>query len=172
MTFQRHLFTSILFIVINNNSNIGALCLSQLQLSTSPQGNPRGLAQKLARGRDLTFKSCPGAGNSTRAGILWKMKVKLQKNCVDQIFTGENKKKTSRIFDDFWGLRVFLMYFCLVYRSIFWFCCHIYLTKIWGVAPGLFIWSFHWAMVIHAHFLHERLWFCWTFRPCIGFYWW
>ena len=42
-----------------------------------PPGNPRGLAQKdCPGGRDLTFESCPGAGNSTRAGILWKLKVK------------------------------------------------------------------------------------------------
>ena len=40
-------------------------------------GNPRGLAQKdCPGGLDLTFKSFPGAGNSTRAGILWKLKVK------------------------------------------------------------------------------------------------
>ena len=42
-----------------------------------PPGNPRGLAKKdCPGGRDLTFESCPGAGNSTRAGILWKLKVK------------------------------------------------------------------------------------------------
>ena len=42
-----------------------------------PPGNPWGLAQKhCPGGRDLTFESCPGAGNSTRAGILWKLKVK------------------------------------------------------------------------------------------------
>ena len=42
-----------------------------------PSGNPRGLAQKnCPGGRDLTFESCPGAENSTRAGILWKFKVK------------------------------------------------------------------------------------------------
>ena len=42
-----------------------------------PPGNPRELAQKhCPGGRDLTFESCPGAGNSTRAGILWKFKVK------------------------------------------------------------------------------------------------
>ena len=35
------------------------------------------------------------AGNSTRTGILWKMKVKLQKNSLDQIFTGENKKQAE-----------------------------------------------------------------------------
>ena len=41
---------------------------------------PGGLAQKTCPGgRDLAFESCPGAGNSTRTGILWKMKVKLQK---------------------------------------------------------------------------------------------
>ena len=38
---------------------------------------PRRSAQKhCPGGRDLTFESCPGAGNSTRAGILWKFKVK------------------------------------------------------------------------------------------------
>ena len=42
-----------------------------------PPGNPQGLAQKhCPGGRDLTFESCPGAWNSTRAGILWKLKVK------------------------------------------------------------------------------------------------
>ena len=40
-------------------------------------GNPRGLAQKdCPGGRDLTFESCPGAGDWTRAGILSKLKVK------------------------------------------------------------------------------------------------
>ena len=34
-------------------------------------GQPPGLAQKkLPGGRDLTFESCPGTRNSTRAGIL------------------------------------------------------------------------------------------------------
>ena len=56
---------------------VTGLCLTQCQLGTSPSGNPRGLAQKdCPRGRDLTFESCPGAGNSTRAGISWKLKVK------------------------------------------------------------------------------------------------
>ena len=42
-----------------------------------PPGSSRGLTQKnCLGGRDLTFESCPGAGNSTRAGILWKFKVK------------------------------------------------------------------------------------------------
>ena len=54
----------------------------------SPPGNPRGLAQKTCLGGlDLTFESYPGVGNSTRTGTLWKMKVKLQKNSVDQILT-------------------------------------------------------------------------------------
>ena len=58
-------------------SSGSALCLSQFQLGTSPPGNPRGLAQKdCSGGRDLTFESCPEAGHSTRAGILWKLKVK------------------------------------------------------------------------------------------------
>ena len=42
-----------------------------------PPGQPRGLAHKnFPGGWDLAFESCPGAGNSTRAGILWKFKVK------------------------------------------------------------------------------------------------
>ena len=62
-----------------------------------PPGNPRGLAQKTCSGggQDLTFESCLRAGNSTRTGALWKIKVKFQKNSVDQIFTGENKKQVE-----------------------------------------------------------------------------
>ena len=40
-------------------------------------GQPPGISSKIfLGGRDLIFESCPGAGNSTRAGILWKFKVK------------------------------------------------------------------------------------------------
>ena len=56
----------------------------------------QGLAQKACPGgRDLAFESCSGAGNSTRTRILWKMKVKLPKNSVGQIFTGQNKKQAE-----------------------------------------------------------------------------
>ena len=62
---------------LKNHVTVKPLCLSQFRLGISLPGNPRGLAQKhCPRGRDLTFESCPGAGNSTRAGILWKLKVK------------------------------------------------------------------------------------------------
>ena len=101
-----------------------------------PLGNPRGLAQKTyPGGRDLTFESCPAAGNSTKTGILWKMKVKHQKNSVDQIFTGENKNKL--IFDLFRGLRVLSMELFLVYGSIIWFCYHTYLAKNLSSCPWL-----------------------------------
>ena len=61
-----------------------------------PPSSSRGSAQKTyPGGRDLTFENCPGAGDSKRTGILWKMKVKLQKSSVDQIFTGENKNKPN-----------------------------------------------------------------------------
>ena len=77
-----------------------------------PPGNPRGLAQKTCPvGRDLTFENCPEAGNSTRTGILWKMKVKLKKSSVDQIFTGENKKQAE--FFTFFDVYVFSQWnFC------------------------------------------------------------
>ena len=43
-----------------------------------PPGNPPGFAQKnYLGGRDLTFESCPGAGNSTRTRILWKVQTML-----------------------------------------------------------------------------------------------
>ena len=72
-------------------------------------GNTRGLAQKTCPGGwDLTFESFPGPDNSIRAGILWKMKLKPQKNSVDQVFTGENKKKTKK-------KQVELLTFCQVY---------------------------------------------------------
>ena len=41
-------------------------------------GNPRDSLRKIVRGgRDLIFESCPGAGNSTRVGILWKVQTML-----------------------------------------------------------------------------------------------
>ena len=64
------------------------LCQSQFQ-------PPVISSKSLPGGRDLIFESCPGTENSTRPGILWKMKVKLQKNSVDQVFTGENKSKLN-----------------------------------------------------------------------------
>ena len=82
-----------------------------------PPGNPWGSAQK----------TCPGAGNSTRAGILWKMKVKLKKKAWIKLLQVKTKK-ASRIFDLFRGLHVFSTEFFVVYGSIFWFCCHTYLT--------------------------------------------
>ena len=58
-----------------------------------PPGNPRGLAQKACPGgRDLTFESCPGAGNS----CVWIKFLQVKK-----------PRKTSRIFDLFRGLHVF-----------------------------------------------------------------
>ena len=56
--------------------SLSQLCLSQLQLGTPP-GQPPGISsKKFPGGRDFTFESCPEAGNSTRAGTLWKFKVK------------------------------------------------------------------------------------------------
>ena len=61
-----------------------------------PPGNPRGLAQKTCPGgRDLTFEICPGAGNSTRAGILWKMKTKLQKIAWIKFLQVKRKKQAE-----------------------------------------------------------------------------
>ena len=99
-----------------------------------PPDNPRGLAQKTCPGgRDLIFESCTGAGNSTRAGIMWKMKLKLQKNSVDQILQVK-KKQGLRVFQ---GLPIFSIEFFLVYGSIFWFYCHTYLTKNLRSCPWL-----------------------------------
>ena len=45
------------------------------------------------------------------------------------------------------------MEFFLVYGSIFWFCCHTYLTKNLRSCPWLvYIRSFHWVIVIHTYF--------------------
>ena len=85
-----------------------------------PPGNPWGLAQKTCPGggRDLTFESCPGAENSTRTGILWKMKVNLKKSSVNQIFTGENKKQAE--FLTFFEVYVFSQWnFCWSMGSFF-----------------------------------------------------
>ena len=58
-----------------------------------PPRQPPGISSKACPGgRDLAFESCPGAGNSTRTGILWKMKVKLS---VDQIVLVKTKKQAE-----------------------------------------------------------------------------
>ena len=117
-----------------------------------PPGNPRGLAQKTCPGgRDLTFESCPGGENSTRTGILWKMEMKLQKNSVDQIFTGENKNKLNFL--------PFSRFTCFV-NGIFpglWVNYLVLLSHIpykqSEELPWLaYIWSFPWVMVIHTYF--------------------
>ena len=89
------------------------LCLSQFQLgtlSTSP-GQSHGISSKnLFRGSEFDFLKLPGARNSTRAGILRKMKLKLHNNSVHQIFTSENKKKVE-FFTFFEVFTVLYMYF-------------------------------------------------------------
>ena len=40
-----------------------------------PPGKPH--SKELPGGQDLTFESCLGPGNSTRAGILWKVQTML-----------------------------------------------------------------------------------------------
>ena len=72
-----------------------------------PPGNPLGLAQKTCPGgRDLTFESCPGAGNSTRTRILWKMKVKLQKIAWFKFLQVKTKKQAE--FFTFFEVYLFL----------------------------------------------------------------
>ena len=45
------------------------------------------------------------------------------------------------------------MKFFLVYGSIFWFCYHAYVTKNLRSCPWIvYIWSFHWVMVIYTYF--------------------
>ena len=102
-----------------------------------PPGNPQGLAQQPCPGdRDLTFESCLGAGNSTRTGILWKIKVKLQKNIVDQIFTGENKKKQAE-FLTFFEVYVFPQWNFSWSMGQFFGSAIIYLTKNLRSCPWL-----------------------------------
>ena len=63
---------------------------------------PLGISSKnLPRRSGFTFESYQGSGNSTRDGILWKMRLNLKKNSVDQIFTGENKKEQVEFFTFF-----------------------------------------------------------------------
>ena len=85
----------------------------------------------------MAFESCPGAGDSTRARILWKMKLKLKKNSLVQIFTGENKKKTkqtNRIFHLFRGLFCF---FNRIFPGLWVNFFHTYLTKNLRSCPWL-----------------------------------
>ena len=97
-----------------------------------PSGNPWGLAQKTCRrGQDLTFESCKGAENSTKAGILWKIKLKLQKIAWIKFLQVKTKKKQVEFFTFF---EVYCMCFfnSLIFPGlwvILWFYCHTYLTK-------------------------------------------
>ena len=76
-----------------------------------PPGQPWRLTQKTCQGGwDLTFESCPGAGNSTRAEILWKMKLKLQKHSMYQNFTGENKSTKKKHVEYFTFFEVYLFF--------------------------------------------------------------
>ena len=109
-----------------------SLCLSQFQLGTSPRQPPGISSKNLPGGRYLTFESCTGAGNSTRTGILWKMKVKLQK--IAWIKFLQVKKKQVEFF-------TFLQFYVFsrwnFSWSIFWFCYHTYLTKNLRSCPWL-----------------------------------
>ena len=74
---QHLLTTNSKFVKDFNQAAVVMIMSQSIPTGYIPPGNPRGLAQKhCPGGRDLTFESCPGAGNSTRAGILWKFKVK------------------------------------------------------------------------------------------------
>ena len=71
----------------------------KLILNVSVNSNwvhPRGLAQKpCPGGSGFDFWKLPGAGNSTRAGILWKMNVKLQKIAWIKFLLVKTKNKQA-----------------------------------------------------------------------------
>ena len=70
---------------------------------------------------------------------------------VDQIFTGENKKKLN--FLPFSGFTCFINGIFPGLWVNYWFCYHTYLAKNLRCCPWLvYIWSFHWVMVIHTYF--------------------
>ena len=129
----------------------------------------RGLAQKTCPGgRDLTFEICPGAGNSTRTGILWKMEMKLQKTAWIKFL--QVKQKTSWIFDLFRGLRAFSMEFFLVYGSIsLVLLSHIPHKKSEELPLACLHLKFSLGYGYPHVLLYKKLWLCWTFCPCIGF---
>ena len=98
------------------------------------------------------------------------MKVKLQNNSVDQIFTGENKKKQVE-FLIFFEVYVFFQwnFSCSMFQFFGSAITHT-LQKIWGVAPGLFIFEVFTGLWLSTPiFCIKRLWLCQTFCPCIGF---
>ena len=86
-------------ILLGNNiltcDELLALCLSQFHLGSSPRGQPPGISSKTCpRGRDLTFKSCLGPGIRQGPGFC-ENESETSKNCMDKIFTGENKKQVK-----------------------------------------------------------------------------
>ena len=136
---------------------IGGLCLSQFQLGTSPPpGKPRGLAQKTCPGgQDLTFESCLGAGNSTRPGFCGKWKWNFKK--IAWIKFLQVKTKTSW-FLTFSEVEVFSQ------RNFSWSMGQLFgsaithtLQKIWGVAPGLFIFEVFTGLWLSTHTFVQKV---------------
>ena len=113
-------------------------------------GNPRGLALKTCQGVGIRLlKVARGPGIRQGPGFCEKRKWNFKKIAWIKFL---QKKKQAK-FWPFRGLRVFPMESFLVYGSIFWFCCHTYLTKNLRSCPWLvYIWSFHWVMIIHTYF--------------------
>ena len=60
-----------------------------------PEQTPGISSKNLPGGRDLTFESCPGAENSTRTVILWKMKVSLKKVAWIKFLQVKTKNKPN-----------------------------------------------------------------------------
>ena len=107
------------------------LCLSQFPLGTSPRATPGDSLKKTCPGVGIWFSKVAKGRESTGAGIMWKMKLKLQKYSVDkflQVKTKKNKRKKV----EFFTFSRFTCFLNGIFPGLlvnFLFYCHTYLTK-------------------------------------------
>ena len=114
-----HQFYDVAAILVFNNKYISCIYVSVNSNWVHAPGQPPGISSKnLPMGQHLTFESCPGAGNSTKAGILWKMKLKLQKIAWIKFLW---RAISSKILSSF--LQYFIYFFDALYfyKTIFYF---------------------------------------------------
>ena len=124
-----------------------------------PPGQPPEISSKnLPGGRDLAFESCPETGIRQGSGFCGKWNRNFKRIAWIKFLRVKTKKY------NFWPFKRFTLYvffqwnFAWSMGQFFGFAVTHTSQKIWGVAPGLFIWSFHWVIVIISYFLHKRLW--------------
>ena len=116
----------------------------------------------------MTFESCPGTGNSTRTGILWKMKVNLKKSSVDQFLQVKTKNKPN--FLPFSRFTCFLNgIFAGLWVNFLVLLSHIPYKNSEELPLACLYLNFHLVMIIHTYFCTKDYDYVKCFFPLIRF---